>query len=231
MRLYRLSASTEIRVAYGIGLAVGLGFFPETEGAVPEVETITDDLDSAYTARVALRKPQVKARMQLQRAEYHVDQTIRIFSRMTESTEGGRRGPLFAALLPDGLAAVVAPTGRRQIKPTEALIARLDHCNLPGAEELRSEWKPKLQAALKGLTDAAAAFESASAAYVAAFGKELGLRAEHRRLVQKCIGVVRMAFPGDKLRQDLVFPVIEDPRRDATEALEDAESSGEANEA
>jgi hypothetical protein len=222
-----MNASSEVRVEYGIGLAVGLGFFPETESAVPEMEQITEDLGSAHTARVALRKPQVKARMQLQYAEYQVDQTIRVFSRMVESAEGGRRGPLFGALLPEGLTAVVAPAGRRQIKPTEALIARVDHCTLPGADALRSEWKPKLQAALKGLTDAAAAFEKASAAYVAAFGKELGLRAEHRRIVQKCAGVVRMAFPGDKLRQDLVFPVLDDLRSGTVEEVEETEGSGE----
>jgi hypothetical protein len=208
---------------------VGLGFFPETEGAVPEVETITYDLDSAHTARVALRKPQVKARMQLQYAEYQVDQTIRVFSRMVESAEGGRRGPLFGALFPEGLWPVVAPVGRGQIKPTEALVARLEHCSLPGAGELSSEWKPKLQAALKGLTDAATAYEKATAAYVAAFGKELGLRAEHRRVMQKCAGVVRMAFPGDTLRQDLVFPVLDDSRSGVEEA-EQSEGSGEVKE-
>ena len=71
-----------------------------------EAETITNDLDSAHAARVALRKPQVKARMLLQYAEYQVDQTIRVFSRMVESAEGGRRGPLYAALFPEGLSPV-----------------------------------------------------------------------------------------------------------------------------
>jgi hypothetical protein len=64
---------------------------------------------------------------------------------------------------------------------------------------------------------------------VTAFGKELGLRAEHRRVMQKCIGVARAAFPGDKLRQDLVFPVLIESRGGAAEEAEGSEGSGEMN--
>jgi hypothetical protein len=210
MRKYRNNADSPVRTDYGIALLAGLGFFTETQGFAASFKTVNDELYAAHTARRAARKPLLEKRAAFRFAHYNTDQTIKMAHKAAQIADGGSRGQLSDALFPDGLGPVIAPYGTRQIKPTEELISRISNCKLPSAEAYRAEWKPKLEAALTKLTSTGKDVETARDAYLNAFRAEVALRAEHYYSVDKLMGLVRSAFPGDRAKQDLVFPVIED---------------------
>lgn len=210
MRKYRANAATDVRLDYGIELCEGLALFPETASLVPVFAAVNDDLAHAQEARRARRTPLVKARVAIRSGNFKVDTTIRSAAKAAEIADGGRRGPIFKAAFPDGVAAVVAPVGARQIPPTEALIDRIQKSKVPGMDAYRDAWVPKLEADLGGLKNADQAHKDAHKAYVGAFGTELALRQEHFLAVDKIAGAVRAAFPGDKAKQDLVFPVVDE---------------------
>lgn len=209
VRKYRSNADSPTRIDFGIELIAGLTFFSETKGYVASFQQLNDELDAAHTTRRAARKPLLEKRAAFRFAHHNADQTIRMVHRAAEIADGGRRGPLSEAIFPDGLGPVVAPFGTRQIKPTEALIDRLTRCKLPAADAFRTEWKPKLDAALTALSTTAKDLQSARDAYLDAFKAEVALRDEHYLAIDKLMGLVRAAFPRDRARQDLVFPVLD----------------------
>lgn len=227
MKKYRATAGSPVRVDYGIELAIGLELFPETAGYAAAFRTVNNELETAYEARRASRKPLVEARVALRYANYSVDQLVRSAARGCEIADGGRRGPVFQAVFPDNVNPVVAPAGARQIKPTEELIARITHSKAPGMDAFRTEWLPKLQGGLDSLQAAATAHQSAQKAYLDAFQLEVGLRAEHLLAVDRLIGQVRAAFPRDRTRQDLVFPVVDEADSVEAEGGDTGEPSSE----
>lgn len=210
MKNYRKKAGTEARLDYGMELAEGLKLFPETAGYAPDQEQRDDELEQAHEARRALRKPLVKKRVALRLANYTTDREIRAMAKAAESADGGRRGPIFTALFPEGLWPVVAPMGARQVKPTEALAGRLSKSKHPDVMAFAVEWQPKIDAAAAQISGAAAAHLAARKAHDGAFQTEVAVRDEHRRQVEVLMGHVRSAFPGDRVRQDLVFPSMVD---------------------
>jgi len=209
VRKYRKDAATPIRVDFGIGLQAGLMLFPETAALGPDFEALNDELDESFNARRAARKVLVKARAALRFANYQTDQVIRASSKAAEIADGGRRGPVFKAAFPLGVQPVVAPTGTRQVPATEKLVERITKSKVPGVEAFSTEWLPKLSAALVGMKAAADGYGAAHKAYLDVFGSELSLREEHLLAVDRLAGQVRAAFPGDRERQDLIFPVVE----------------------
>ena len=231
MRKYRATAATPARVDYGIELVAGLNLFPETTGLAKGFESVNDELDAAHEKRRSKRKLLVMARVTVRFASYTVDQTIRSASKAAEIADGGRRAGIFKAAFPEGVGPVVAPAGKRQIAPTEQLIDRITKSKAEGIEAFRAEWLPKLEAALKPLREAAAAYSDAYGAYVSEFGTELALRQEHFVAVDRLMGQVRAAFPGDRVKQDLVFPVMDEEdsveQGDGDEADEPAKKAGE----
>ncbi len=210
MRNYRSSAGTDVRVDYGTELVEGLKLFPETTPLATDIEALTAALETAASGRKALRKPLVKARVALRLANYLADQEIRSCGKAAEIADGGRRGPVFDALFPEGVGPVVAPAGARQIKPTEKLLERLTHSKNAAVIAFAQQWQPKLAAALAKLQAAADGHEAARKADAAAFVQETALREEHAHTVDKLMGAVRAAFPRDRAKQDLVFPVVDD---------------------
>jgi hypothetical protein len=225
VRKYRGSADSPTRIDFGVELLAGLNFFPETKGYAASFQQLNDDLDAAYTARRAARKPLLEKRAAFRFAHHSTDQTIRMTHRAAEIADGGRRGPLTETLFPDGLGPVVAPFGTRQIKPTEALVDRLTRCKLPAADAFRTEWKPKLDASLAALSAAAKDQQEARDAYLNAFRAEVALRDEHYMAIDKLMGLVRAAFPRDRARQDLVFPVLDEDSESGSSG-EGSESDG-----
>jgi hypothetical protein len=206
MRRYRTSAATETRLDYGLELATGLKLFPETTPLAAGIDAVNTELEAANNTRRSKRTPLVKARVALRLANYETDQVIRSCARAAEIADGGRRGPVFNTLFPQGVGPVVAPAGARQIKPTEALLDRLSKSKNAAVVAFAVEWKPKLSAELTKLTAAADAHKSALKAHASDFSEELALREEHRQSVDKVMGLVRATFPNDRAKQDLVFP-------------------------
>lgn len=210
MRKYRQSAATSIRLDYGIDLAAGLGMFPETAPFATPLTELNDKLEQAFETRRGARKPLVVARAKVRVANYLADTAIRSFSRACEVADGGRRGPIHAALFPDGLAVVVAPVGSQQVAPLQALLGRVESSQLAGVGAVRTEWQPKLAAALDALTKGTSAYDAAKAAYVDAFGKELALRDAHFVAIDSIMGHVHALFPRDRTKQDAIFPEVDD---------------------
>lgn len=184
--------------------------FPETSGFAPAFDALNDELDAAYALRQAKRKPLVKTRVALRFANYVTDQAIRSASRAAEIADGGRRGPIHEAGFPEGLSPVVAPNLARQIPPTVDLMDRITRSRLAVIEPYRTEWLPKLDAPLGNLKAAATAHDTARKEYLGAFADEIALREDHLHAVDRMIGLVRAAFPGDRTRQDLVFPAVDE---------------------
>lgn len=210
MRKYRRDAATPARVDFGNELVAGLLLFPETSPAAPAVEAVTDELEAAFVERRRLRKALVRARAGLRLGNYVCDQTLRGFHSALKIADGGREGPLTKAMYPGGLTPVVAPGGSRQAKPTKDFIDRLTKCRQSGIDGPRAEWQPRLAAALAGLETALAVHGTALDADAGAYRTEVALREDHFLTVDKTAGLVRAAFPGDRARQDVVFPQVED---------------------
>jgi hypothetical protein len=227
MRRYRPNAASPIRIDYGIGLVAGLNHFSQTKSLAGNFEELNNELDAAYTTRRSKRNPLVKARQAVRFGNFEVDNCIRQSARALEIAGGGRRGTLFWAIMPNGLEPIIAPAGRRQIKPTEALIDRIERCKLEEIHAFRDEWLPKLKAALAVLVEAAKAYQAAFDAFTGAFKEEAALRDEHFFGVDKLMGLVRAAFPGDKARQDLVFPAVDDGGEGGT--VEEEDDGGEGS--
>lgn len=206
MRNYRSSAGSQVRIDYGIALVRGLSNFDETREQGTAFKVLNDELDAAYTSRIALRRPWLAARQDVRFGDYNADVAIRSFQRVTEVADGGRRGPLSQALLPDGVSPVVAPSGAGQLPALVSLIDRVTNSRAAGVDAVRDAELPKLTAARTQLEAAVAAYKSARDAYNAAFSAERAIRDEHRLAVDALMGTVRSRFPGDKQRQDVIFP-------------------------
>lgn len=226
MKKYRANVASEPRITYGIELCAGLRIFSETTTYAPSFETLNNDLDASYTKRRNLRKPMLEKRAVFRFAHYTTDQTIRMSHRASEIADGGRKqGPIASFLFPEGLGPMVAPYGMRQIPPTEKLVADMKRCKLAGSEAFCAEWLPKLETALSHLKTTADAYKVTRAAYVEAFADEVALRAEHYQAIDKLMGLVRAAFPNDRTRQDLIFPVMDDSGEDVGNSDEQAGAS------
>lgn len=209
MRGYRTSAGSETRLDYGLELLAGLQLFPETAPLVPDFAIVNSGLEAAHGERLAQRPLLVKARVALRLANYEADQTIRSCSKAAEIADGGRRGPVFDALFPQGVGPVVRPVGSRQIQPTEELLDRLTKSRSAVVKAFAQEWKPKLQAALDKLMAAAQAHKAALGGHADRFRDEVALRQQHKQSIDRLMGQVRAAFPGDRVKQDLVFPEVD----------------------
>jgi hypothetical protein len=220
MRKYRSGVGSIPRVEYGIALVRGLAEFAECEPHAKPFAVLNDKLLVQHQQRLALRKPLLEARTNLRLVEFRVDRVIRAAFSETKTADGGRRGPgpICKALFPEGLTAVIAPKGRKQLQPTIDLVDRLMLAAVPGIDAYRTEWLPRLQTAQKDLETAIAQCTAAEEAHTKAFKAEKALRDQHYNEVDRIMGLVRAAFPRDREMQDIVFPPVDDS--DGTDAAE-----------
>ncbi|MFT3768876.1 MAG: hypothetical protein QM820_25820 [Minicystis sp.] len=221
MRNYRINAATMVRIIFGVELGAGLRLFPETAPLADGFEKHNDQLAEVHDQRQAARKPMVKARVGQRLAAYQARQVIKSAAKAAEIADGGRRGPIFEAVFPEGTRSVANRKGKAQMGPTKEIVDRVTKCKVPGIDAYRNEWLPKLTGALTGMQKAAFVLETAVDAYDDAFATEVALRDQHRVEVDRIIGQVRAAFPGDTTKQDLVFPE-PDAEDDAQTAKKDA---------
>jgi hypothetical protein len=225
MKKYSSSVSTQPRLDYGIDLIEGLKAFRETQVLAGPLEVVNRDLQAIYQTRQAKREPLIRARAVLRVREYFTDQLIRRFARAVEIADGGRRGPLFAELFPEGVTPVVSPVGTRQVDPTQALLGRLSSSKQSGVEALREKWLAPLQDGVARLQEAAQTHATTAAEYRTALQQELALRQEHARVVDRLVGQVRGTYPQNRAAQDAVFPTNASRRavdRDGDDVLADA---------
>lgn len=214
MRNYRIGMATQACVDYGVELGQGINLFQETAPLLADLQPAQDTLETAFEGRRKLRKPLVTARVRLRLTGYLLRQTIRSAHRGAEIADGGRRGPVCKALFPDGLAAEVKPKGAALAEKITKLRDRMQNSKLPAVAEYRKAWLPEIQPDLDAHTTATAEHKAATKDYVDAYAVELAARAEHRRIVDRIAGEVRATFPGDRAKQDVVFPVPEEDPAD-----------------
>lgn len=216
MRKYRITATSTVRIEYGIELHAGLSQFDETLAAANEAQAVNDALADQYQIRLQLHRPVLNARAILRFAEYNVDRVIRSVHRGAEIQDGGRRGRISGALFPDGLTPVIKPSRRGQVKPTKQLIDRFKLSTVTGMDAFRAVWLAKLETALAKLEAAVTTYEGARTAHDQAFRAEIALRNAHWEMLDRVMGLVRSAFPLDKDVHDVIFPIVEDsPKRES----------------
>ncbi|MDC3952632.1 hypothetical protein KEG38_02190 [Polyangium jinanense] len=210
MRKYRSNASSTVRYEYGVELAAGLSSFPEMASAAADIQTINEALAVQHDKRHALHVPVIRTRAALRFGEYSVERVIRLALRAAEMEDGGRRGRICASVFPKGSRPILAPVGKRQVKPLRELVERLANSKVVGIDAYRAAWLPKLQAALASFEAAVAAHLSALTAHDEAFKLEVALREAHHDTVDRIMGQVRAAFPRDRVTQDVIFPAVEE---------------------
>ena len=206
MRKYSSKTTSAARIAYGTELSAGLKGFAETAPLAAELDPVTALLDEAFRERVARGAPVAQTRADLRVCEFLAEREIRSFARALEAAEGGRRGPAFFAVLPDGITSAIAPRRAVQARELRLVIERLGACALRAARQVAPEWLPRLTEAAARLETAVTAHGQAQTACDEAFRVELRRRDEHARIVDELVGRVRAAFPQDRAQQDAVFP-------------------------
>ncbi|MDI3286437.1 hypothetical protein [Polyangium sp. 15x6] len=210
MRKYRSNASSTVRYEYGVELAAGLSSFPELTSAAADIQSVNEALAAQHDKRRALHVPVIRTRAALRFGEYSVERVIRLSLRAAEMEDGGRRGRICASVFPKGSRPILAPVGKRQLKPLRELVERLENSKVAGIDAYRGAWLPKLQAALASFEAAVAAHLSALTAHDEAFKLEVALREAHHDAVDRIMGQVRAAFPRDRVTQDVIFPALEE---------------------
>ena len=223
MRKYRPNASSYDRVRYGVELVEGLGIFPETTALAAPFKRTNDELNAVRLAREAADLAVAPLRARVRTADYLCDQMLRGLSRAVELAENGRRGPLHAAIFPEGLTPVIERAGARQIEPLRAIGERLRTSRVAGGDKIRADWAPKVAAAEKQLADAVNGRAKALGTHSARRAEERALMDDHELTIEKLMGHVRVAFPGDRARQDAIFPAA--PTRSGAD--EGAETDGD----
>lgn len=208
MRNYHAGAGTQVRIDYGIALYCGLDNFEKTRPYAPAFKELNDRLEAQFKARLDLRKPWLIARQRVRFEDLNVDELLRSFQAAAKIADGGRVGPISKAVLRGGLTVAIAPSGASQLPALNRVIDDLLNARVEGIEAFRAEQLPKLEAARNRLESAVAEFQAARDAYYAAFAVEKAMRDEHRLAIDALMGTVRSLFPGDKRRQDTVFPEV-----------------------
>jgi hypothetical protein len=209
MKKYSPKSSSPTRLDYGQELDAGLTGSPETAPLAEELAPANRNLEEAYQARLAGNRAVVRSRAVVRITEYQAEREVRSFARGLEIAEGGRRGPAFDAILPDGIQPVLAPRRAAQARAIRLLLEALRACTIPAAVRAAIEWVPRLTAIAERLEAAVTAHDEAIAAQEAAFRTELRRRDEHERTVEQLMGRVRTLFPGDRAAQDAVFPTVD----------------------
>lgn len=206
MRNYRSNAGTDVRLDYGVALVRGLSNFDKTLPLVPDFKALNDGLRAQYDARVALRIPWLEARQDVRFEDLNTDEVLRIYQATAKIADGGRVGPISKAVLRGGVTVALAPSGASQLPALNQVIDDLRNARVEGIDAFRDVEMPKLEAQRDKLETAVTTYQSARDAYYNAFAIEKGMRDEHRLAVDALMGSVRAAYPGDKRRQDTIFP-------------------------
>lgn len=221
MRKYPEQAGSEIRIAYGRELILGLETHAETKPLADAMRVAQDALLARYTERVADEETLTRARVTLRFADHALDRAVRVLRRQAELLDGGRVGPLTLAVFPDGLVAETAPTGEHQERRARALVARVRELTVAHADALRAQALDALVIALDAFSTARAAYDTANASVSSRFAKERLARDAHRIQLQRTIGEMTTLFPDDRAMRDLFFPDVRTPGPRAPEPEDD----------
>jgi len=206
MRKYATNASSELRLAYGQELIIGLRIMDETAPLADALEEVQATLETRLDERLGADATLTRARVALRFADYTLDRMIRGVRRHTELLDGGRVGPLTQATFPDGLVAETVPTGERQERRARALCARVRELGVANADALRTQALEPLAAAVETFAKSRANYDAALEDVETRFARERLARDAHRLQVERTMGHVRALFPDDPTIRELFFP-------------------------
>jgi hypothetical protein len=205
----------------------GLRFFEETTDLATPFATLTTQLESIYLERMAKERALIPVRAKVRFANYSFDAAVRGAAKTAEIVDGGKKGALYATLFPEGLGAVVMPSGEGQAKIGRKFVDRLTESKVPGADKVRDQWLGKLQDAQGGLQDSLAARAAGYEALAKVRAVEYAAKEDHELAVERVMGQLRTIFPRDKARWDVVFPSVS-TRSSSSDDSEDAGPEDEA---
>jgi hypothetical protein len=209
MRKYNRNASSPARVAYGMEVSEGLRFFPETGDLAAPFATLTTQLETIYLERVARERALVPIRARVRFANYAFDVAVRGAAKTAEIADNGKKGALYKTLFPEGLGAVVLPSGEGQAKAGRKFVEMLTQSKAPGADQVRDQWLGKLTDAQGGLEESLGARAAAYADVAKARAVEDAAKEDHELAVERVMGQLRTIFPRDRARWDVVFPSVQ----------------------
>jgi hypothetical protein len=208
MRKYKPQSGSATRVTYGIEVVEGLRYFPETADLASPFAALTTQLETIYLERVARERALVPIRARVRFANYAFDVAVRGAAKTAEIADNGRKGALYKALFPEGLGAVVLPSGEGQAKAGRKFVESLTQSKAPGADQVRDQRLGKLTDAQGGLEESLGARAAAYADVAKARAVEDAAKEDHELAVERVMGQLRTIFPRDRARWDVVFPSV-----------------------
>lgn len=206
IRKYHPNTPAADRVAYGIELVAGLRYFTETEALAAALETQNAELDRLDQDVGRIERLLLPLRAAVKFANFAYDATIRGCSKTAELADGGKRGKIHEAIFPQGISVIITPSGASQLPVARKHAQSLEASKVPGVEAVRSEWLPKIQAAITKLDDAVKGRDAGYTDVARALAARDAAAEDHELAVERVQGHVRAAFPKDRSRWDVIFP-------------------------
>lgn len=168
-----------------------------TEHLAAGVEQVVKNLKSAVETAEDAEDARLIALARLARADFELDEALRQLELdLQKATNKNRKDPLFRAILPDGLASVVALRGTEQAEVVDRIVKALEK----RAASLSKSYSKDLLRLAKAAVDAEATWRRATTTASAAFGEEVLARTELVRQLQKNEGALLSLFPGQRRR-------------------------------
>lgn len=168
-----------------------------TEHLAQGVQGVIAAVTAAANATELADEGRMIALAKLSRADFELDELLRELELdLLKAVSKDRKSPLYRAVFPSGLSALVALRGSEQNEAVGTLVKALDK----RAPELAKSYSKELTRLSKVAVDAESAWKKAEASASAIFGEEVLARLELVRQLQKNEGALMTVFPGQRRR-------------------------------
>lgn len=168
-----------------------------TEHLAGPVQTVIVELTKGALATENADEARLIALAKLTRADFELDELLRELELdLLKAVAKNRKDPLYRAVLPEGLSAVVALRGSEQSDAIDGVVKALDK----RAPDLAKRYSKDLTRLAKVAVDAEAAWKKAESNASAVFGEEVLARLDLVRQLQKNEGALMTLFPGQRRR-------------------------------
>lgn len=206
MRNYSESVGPVTRVTYGDHVTTAFGMSPGLDGHAAGLGTMSDGMFEKYISLIRHQRSLAAIRAEVAICEVAVESTIRRCWNDAKSADGGKPGAITKELFPDGVSPEIGAKGTGQGAQTTSLIERLGRATLSGAKAVAATWTAPLTEAHGKLADTLGRRTTAEKAEAALYADLDAAGREHRREVDRLMGVARTTFPQEPDRQNALFP-------------------------
>lgn len=160
------------------------------------VQAVVTELTKAALATEAADDARLVALARLTRADFELDERLRELELdVLKAVSKNRKDPLYRAVFPNGLSAVVALRGQEQGEAVDTIVKALDK----RAPAIAKDYSKDLARLSKVAVDAEAAWKKAET-NASVFGEEVLARLDLVRQLQKNEGALLTIFPGQRRR-------------------------------